>query len=220
MTRRLTAILSAAALVALGWVGCRAIAARRVAGEADRLAAVLRVAPDSRVADVGAGNGAFTRRFASRIVPSGHVFTTEIDAASVDALRSGVARAGLSNVTVIQARADATGLPAVCCDAAFLRGVYHHVTQPVETNRSLAEALRPQGRLAIIDFEPSWLLSVFFPVRDVPSNRGGHGVPPAVVIAELERAGLTLIDRHDDWPGGQYCLVFEKSGKSGDDVSR
>ena len=210
MTRRLIGIFIAAALVALGWVGYRAIAARRVAQEADRLAALLRVAPDSRVADVGAGNGAFTRRFASRVVPSGHVFATEIDAPGVDALRAGVARAGLANVTVIQARAEATALPAACCDAAFLRGVYHHITQPVETNRSLAEALRPHGRLAIIDFEPSWLLSVFFPVRDVPSNRGGHGVPPAVVIAELERAGLTLIERHDDWPGGQYCLAFQK----------
>jgi hypothetical protein len=44
----------------------------------------------------------------------------------------------------------------------------------------------------------------------VPSTRGGHGVPPEVVITELERAGLRLIERLDDWPGGQYCLVFHK----------
>ena len=203
-------ILIAAGVAALGWVGYRAIAARRVAQETDRLAEILRLGPDSRVADVGAGNGAFTRQFASRVVPSGHVFATEIDAAAVDALRTSVARAGLKNVTVIQAEPDATGLPVGCCNAAFLRGVYHHVTLPVETNLTLVEALRPQGRLAIIDFEPSWLLSVFIPVRDVPSNRGGHGVPPAVVITELERVGLTLIDRHNNWPGGQYCLVFQK----------
>jgi ubiquinone/menaquinone biosynthesis C-methylase UbiE len=212
MTRRLVTIgiLIAAGVVALGWFSYRAIAARRVAQETDRLAAILRLGPDSRVADVGAGNGAFSRELASRVVPSGHVFATEIDAGAVDALRTSVTRTGLKNVTVIQARPDATGLPDGCCDAAFLRGVYHHVTQPVETNLSLAEALRPQGRLAIIDFEPSWLLSLFVPVRDVPSNRGGHGVPPAVVVAELEHAGLTLIERIDEWPGGQYCLVFQK----------
>ena len=212
MTRRLvtTGLLIAAGVAALGWFSYRAITARRITQETDRLAEILRLGPDRRVADVGAGNGAFTRQFASRVVPSGQVFATEIDAAAVDALRTSVARDGLTNVTVIQARPDATGLPAGCCDAAFLRGVYHHVTQPVETNLSLAEALRPQGRLAIIDFEPSWLLSIFFPVRDVPSNRGGHGVPPAVVVTELERAGLTLSERHDDWPGGQYCLVFQK----------
>jgi ubiquinone/menaquinone biosynthesis C-methylase UbiE len=205
-----TVVLIVASLAGLGWIGYRVIAARRVAQETDRLAAILRLVSDSRVADVGAGNGAFTQALASRVVSSGHVFATEIDAAAVDALRESVARAGLTNVTVIQARADATELPASCCDAAFLRGVYHHITQPVETNRSLAEALRPQGRLAIIDFEPSWLLSAFFPVRDVPSNRGGHGIRPAVVITELEDAGLTLIARHNDWLGGQYCLVFQK----------
>jgi arsenite methyltransferase len=212
MSRRLvaTAILITAGVAALGWVGYRAFAARRVAQETDRLAEILRLAPDSRVADVGAGGGAFTRQLAARVVPSGHVYATEIDAAGVEALRSSVAGASLENVTVIQARTDATGLPAGCCDAAFLRGVYHHITQPVQTNLSLANALRPQGRLAIIDFEPSWLLSFFVPVRDVPGNRGGHGVPPSVVIAELERAGLTMTDRYDNWDGGQYCLVFQK----------
>jgi ubiquinone/menaquinone biosynthesis C-methylase UbiE len=214
MTRRLvtTALLIVAGVAALGWFSYRAITSRRVAQETDRLTAILRLGPESHVADVGAGNGAFTRQLASRVVPSGHVFATEIDAAAVDALRTRVARDGLKNVTVIQARPDATSLPAGCCDAAFLRGVYHHVTQPIDTNLSLAEALRPQGRLAIIDFEPSWLLSLFFPVRDVPSNRVGHGVPSAIVITELERAGLPLIERHDDWLGGQYCLVFQKGG--------
>jgi SAM-dependent methyltransferase len=212
MTRRLvtTGLLVAAGVAALGWFSYRAITARRVTQETDRLAAILRLGPDSRVADIGAGNGAFTRQLASRVVPSGHVFATEIDPAAVDALRTSVARDGLANVTVMQARPDATGLSPGCCDAAFLRGVYHHVTQPVGTNLSIAAALRPQGLLAIIDFEPSWLLSFFFPVHDVPTNRGGHGVPPAVVIAELKRAGLTLSEQHDDWPGGQYCLVFQK----------
>jgi SAM-dependent methyltransferase len=212
MTRRLVipGILIAAGVAAAGWVSYRAIAARRIVQETDRLAAVLRLGSDSRVADVGAGSGAFTRELASRVVPSGHVFATEIDADAVDNLRTSAARVGLKNVTIIQARSDATGLPVGCCDAAFLRGVYHHITQPVETNVSLAEALRPEGRLAIIDFEPSSLLSLFFPVRDVPGNRGGHGVPPAIVITELERAGLKLTERHEDWFGGQYCLVFQK----------
>jgi arsenite methyltransferase len=211
MTKRsvIPGIVIALGVAAAGWVSYRAIAARRVVQETERLTAVLRLRSDSRVADVGAGNGAFTRELAARVVPSGHVFATEIDADAVDDLRTSAARAGLKNITTIQARADATGLPVGCCDAAFLRGVYHHITQPVETNVSLAEALRPEGRLAVIDFEPSWLLSVFVPVRDVPGNRGGHGVPPAIVIIELERAGLKLIDRQD-WPRGQYCLIFQK----------
>lgn len=199
----------AAVAALVGWLGYRALEARQVAQETERLAAVLRLGPAMQVADVGAGGGAFTVALAARVVPQGHVFATEIDEESVESLRAKGASAGLENVTVIQARADSSALPAACCDAAFLRGVYHHITQPAETNASLREALRPGGRLAIIDFEPSWFLSTFFPVRDVAQNRGGHGVPPAVVVSELEQAGFALVERIDDWDRGQYCLVFQ-----------
>jgi len=97
-----------------------------------------------------------------------------------------------------------------CCDAILMRGVYHHVTRPVETNASLYHALPPGGRLAVVDFPPGWFLSTFFRVKGVPANRGGHGVPPDVVIAELEMAGFSLARRIDKWDGRLYCLVFQK----------
>jgi hypothetical protein len=110
---------------------------------------------------------------------------------------------------VIHADETSTNLPAACCDAIFLRGVYHHITKPAPTNQSLAAALRPQGRLAIIDFEPTWFLTTFFPVRGVPENRGGHGVPADVVMSEMTQVGLTLTTRLNEWSRGQYCLVFQ-----------
>jgi SAM-dependent methyltransferase len=193
-----------------GWLVYRAYQARGVAREAARLAGVLNLTPTSRVADVGAGSGAYSFELASRIVSAGHVIATEIDPDAVESIRDAAADAGLANVTVIQAAEASTNLPEGCCDAAFLRGVYHHITRPQETNASLLNALRPGGRLAIIDFEPSWFLSTFFPVEDVPANRGGHGVPPDVVARELTQAGFVLVTRIDDWPGGQYCLVVER----------
>jgi ubiquinone/menaquinone biosynthesis C-methylase UbiE len=204
-------MLVAAAAAAAGWFGYREWTVRRVSGETERLAAVLQLGPASQVADIGAGNGAFTVALASHVVSNGHVYATEIDEKTLDSLRATAANAGLENVTVIRARADSSALPVACCDAAFLRGVYHHITNPAETNASVRDALRAGGRLAIIDFEPSWFLSTFFPVRDVPVNRRGHGVPRGVVLAELERTGFTLVDEVKDWGRGQYCLVFEKA---------
>ena len=125
-------------------------------------------------------------------------------------IRNAAADAGVENLSVIRAAETSTNLPPGCCDAAFLRGVYHHITSPAETNASLLEAIRPGGTLAIIDFEPSWFLSTFFPVTGAPSDRGGHGVPPDVVVRELTQAGFVLVKRIEDWPGGQYCLVFQK----------
>jgi arsenite methyltransferase len=200
--------LALTAAATAGWFGYKTLAARRVTWETDRLAEVLALEPTSHIADVGAGGGAFSLELASRIVRRGHVFATEIDKEAVADIRANVSATGLKNVTVLRADEASSNLPTACCDANLLRGVYHHVTKPVETNRSLKDALRPGGRLAIVDFQPSWFLSTFFPVHGVPPSRGGHGVPAAVVMTEMRQAGFTLIDRRDDWTRGQYCLVF------------
>jgi SAM-dependent methyltransferase len=203
-------VLGISAAAVAGWLGYRAYQARGVSRETDRLAVALALEPTSRVADVGAGGGAYSQELASRIVAAGHVFATEIEDDAVASIRDAAADAGLGNLTAIRAAEGSTNLPPECCDAAFLRGVYHHLTRPAETNASVRNAIRPGGRLAIIDFEPSWFLSRLFPVGGVPPNRGGHGVPPDVVIRELEQAGFMLLSRLEDWPGGQYCLVFDR----------
>jgi hypothetical protein len=83
-----------------------------------------------------------------------------------------------SAAAAIKGSCNPTGLPEACCDAAFLRGVYHHLTEPTATAADLFMALRPIGDLAVIDFPPSRWLSIFFPTTGVPSNRGGHGIQP------------------------------------------
>ncbi len=65
-----------------------------------------------------------------------------------------VKKEGLNNVTVIEGAAAATNLPDACCDAVFLRHVYHHITEIDAFNKSLLASLKPGGRLAIIDFVP------------------------------------------------------------------
>jgi SAM-dependent methyltransferase len=64
-----------------------------------------------------------------------------------------VKKEGLTNVTVIEGAEAATNLPDACCDAIFLRNVYHHITAVDAFNRSLVASLKPGGRLAIIDLE-------------------------------------------------------------------
>lgn len=202
--------LTAAVTAIAGLLGYPVLAAHRVSLEANRLAEVLALGSTSRVGDVGAGDGAFSLELASRIVPRGHVFATEIADDALAGIRAKVSAAGIDNITVIRAADASSNLPRGCCDALFLRGVYHHLTKPAEMNQSLRDALLPAGRLAVIDFKPSRFFSLFFPVRGVPPNRGGHGVSPDVVVREVEGAGMRLLERFDAWPNGQYCLVFQK----------
>ena len=182
--------------------------------DADRLAAMLQIKPGMVVADVGAGSGWMTVIMGGLVGSKGHVFATEIDPRELGKIRSAVAAAHLDNVTVVQATASDTGLPANCCDAIILRRVYHHLTDPADTDRSLHQALRQGGQLAVLDFRPSILTGPWTP-KGLPPNREGHGIGPMTVTNELEHAGFAYVSMDDPWPGSSflsnYCLVFTKA---------
>jgi ubiquinone/menaquinone biosynthesis C-methylase UbiE len=209
--RRAQAIVGGSLLVLVGGgIGITRLIAASNHAEAADIALALRLSPGSSVADVGAGKGTFSIELARHVGPNGRVFATEVDETLLKKIQRAAEDAELTNVTTIEAGEAETSLPEGCCDAAFLRGVYHHLTQPETTNASLYRAIRPGGRLAIIDFRPSRWLSFFFPVEDAPANRGGHGVAPELVIDELTTAGFTLEQRIENWHKRNYCLVFRR----------
>src|SRR5688572_18956630 len=150
--------------------------------EVPQLVELLELKPGMAIGDVGAGFGAWTMRFSKWTGPAGRVYATDIGAPQLAALRETVKRDQLANVTVVEGAAASTNLPAGCCDAILVRDAYHHFTAPDEMIRSLAAALKPGGRLAIIDFPPRENSEVPAGVR---TNRRGHGVPPDVVEAEV-----------------------------------
>ncbi|HZO82526.1 MAG TPA: methyltransferase domain-containing protein [Candidatus Binataceae bacterium] len=215
--RRWTLSRAAAAhlCVAAAALAIAAAAAGCSSGDEDvgRLAELLAVRPGSVVADVGAGRGAMTLVMAGLVGPRGRVYSTEIDPAALAQIRSAARAAGLANVVVVKATASDTGLPARCCDAIFLSRVYHHLTDPADYNASLLRALRPGGRLAVLDFRPTILLWLWRP-KGLPANREGHGVDPIIVSSEMTHAGFEYIRMIDPWPGSwfisSYCLLFER----------
>jgi ubiquinone/menaquinone biosynthesis C-methylase UbiE len=211
-TTRLVVSLCAFAAITIG-LAAAARAASRFEREVDRLAELLGIGPGSRVADIGAGNGRFAIALASRVGPGGHVFATEIEASKREKIERAARDAGLANLTVVEALEDATGLPQACCDAIFLRGVYHHLTKPEPILGSLSHALRPGGRLAVIDFRPTRWLALWTP-KDVPADRGGHGVAPEIVRREAEAAGFEALsldeDWQNDWPIRRYAISFRR----------
>jgi precorrin-6B methylase 2 len=162
-----------------------------------KLAEVLELRPGMVVADVGAGSGAMATVMAKWLGPSGHVYATDIEPARLAEIRELAARENLHNVTVIEGAARSTTLPSRCCDAIFMRDVYHHLTYPEEINKSLLAALKSGGRLAIIDFEADEGSEL---PDGVAENRGGHGVPPSVVIKEVGASGLKYLTTISAWP--------------------
>ncbi len=177
------------------------------ADEIKRLSALMEWKPGTIVADIGAGDGSYAFAAAQLVGGSGKVFATEIDQAKLATLRSEATKRHLTNVIILESKEAETNLPAECCDAIFLRRVYHHLTKPAAFDAALLRSLKPGGRLAIIDFPPR---SGLEPVEGVPANRGGHGIPQKVVIDELISAGLLLVKTVNDWPADDYCVLFVK----------
>jgi precorrin-6B methylase 2 len=190
-----SAVLAAAAATTV------LLAQRSRRAEVSRLAELLAVGEGATVAEIGAGTGWLTVEVARRVGRSGRVYSTEISVDRLADIRRAAAAAGLSNVIVLEAGERATGLPSECCDAIFMRRVYHHLTAPSAILTSIYEALRPGGRLVIVDFRPDRLVGTVT----------GMGVDRAEVIRAATSSGFEVITA-DAWPGlDHYVVIFEKS---------
>ena len=202
--------LAIATLIAVPAYGqdpdARQIAQERRQAEKDvpQLAEVLQLKPGMTVADVGSGGGAFTVVF-GKWLGAGRVYATDVTERALRLTREYAKTEALTNVTVIEGAADRTNLPTDCCDAIFMRDVYHHITDVPAFNKSLFTSLKPGGRLAIIDFPPMPNSKVF---PGVPANRGGHGIRPNLIEEELTAAGFTHVSTTENWPRDEKTRLF------------
>jgi ubiquinone/menaquinone biosynthesis C-methylase UbiE len=197
-----SSVLLLAAFVSL----CSAISETEI----QRLARVMNWKAGQVIADVGAGEGEIGFAAATAVGETGKVYLTELDEEKVAALRKAATGKKTKNVEILAAAEKETKLPGNCCDAIVLRRVYHHFTAPNEMDASLLRSLRPGGLLAVIDFAPRKSLTESDPVKGVPSNRGGHGIPKKILVEELTAAGFRLEKSFDDWPEDGYCVLFRK----------
>ena len=187
LLKRASLVLFAAALAATAGL---AQTAQENAADAERLMRALEVRPGSVVGEVGAGAGELTLAMAKAVGESGRVFTNEVNQDRVRAIERAVEQAGLKHVTVVEGRPAATNFPAQCCDAIFMRNVYHHFGDPPAMNASLRESLKPGGRLAILDFSPP-------PGGEAPPGGRAadnhHGITAPTLEAELKAAGFEIV---------------------------
>lgn len=155
----------------------------------------LRIAYGSVVADIGPGAGWFTMHLAQRVGQTGIVYARDVQREMVEAVRRRVNRAGLNNVRPELAGGDDPRLPAGVLDAVSLIDVYQEINDPVAYLRTVARALKPNGRIGIVNYKP---------------GRGGPGpavrVERATVEADAKAAGLRII-AHENLPY-QLLLVL------------
>jgi ubiquinone/menaquinone biosynthesis C-methylase UbiE len=154
------------------------------------------------VADLGAGSGYFTRRFAEALGDTGKVYVIDIEPAALKHVEGSLIQMHRPfQAEFILARPDNPKIPAESVDLIFVCNTYHHLEDRSNYFRNIKSSLKPGGRIAIIDFyhdERSGELG--FPKR--------HLVPKEKTIEEMSEAGYTLMKEHT-FLSKQYFLEFK-----------
>ena len=159
---------------------------------------VIKVPPGATVADVGAGSGYFTERLSRLVGPGGRVYATDIQPGMLQLLEQRLARERLSNVTLILSQPDDPKLPEAAIDLALMVDVYHELGAPQTVLAHLRRALKPTGRLVLIEYkgeDPS--------IPILPS----HKMTVAQAKLEVEHEGFRLAAVDSSLPR-QHVLTF------------
>lgn len=187
------------------WVAKFEIESREVYAKRKEILDACKVKPGMAVADVGAGTGLFTLLFAKAVGPEGKVYAVDIAEKFVERVQSVSKEAGFKNVTGVVCRPDDVNLPAGSIDLAFICDTYHHFEYPLKTMASIHKALRPGGRVVVIDFRrvegesSDWVMS---------HVRAGQ----EVFTKEIESCGFKRVEE-PKLLKENYMLVFRKAGE-------
>lgn len=164
----------------------------------DEVVQSLNLKPGDVIADIGAGTGYFTRRFALAVSPGGKALGLEISPSRVQQMKEEAEKLALDTYQAVLVKPDDPGLKAGSVDVVFLCNAYHHIGNRVEYFQKLSGCLKKNGRVVIVDFYKK-PLPVGPPV--------GHKISRELVLEEFRAAGYHLIDEKDFLPY-QYYLEF------------
>jgi ubiquinone/menaquinone biosynthesis C-methylase UbiE len=160
----------------------------------------LKIKPGSTVADIGAGVGYTSLRMARRVGPKGTVLATDLQPEMLEMLQENARQARVKNVRPILATATDTKLPEGAVDLALMVDVYHECSDPKATLQGLRKALKPGGRLVLVEFRGE--------DPEVPI-KPEHKMTVAQVRREIEPQGFVFKETFEFLPW-QHIIVFEK----------
>ncbi len=171
--------------------------------------AALAIGEGSRVADVGAGSGYFTEYLSREVGVGGHVYAVDISERSLSQLRRLAEEDGLDNIEVIRGEIDDPRLPERSLDAILVVDAYHEMTEYEAMLSGMYGALKPGGRLVILDHIPD------DPSESRDQQTGSHELSIDIVEQEVSAAGFEILERDEQFTEsgrnhGQWLLVARR----------
>ena len=207
---RLTIAMAAAMLVVHIPLHAQQAQQASLTSEVSRLVELLELRSDSVVADVGAGSGEVAVEMARQLGPASRVYGTDVNAQRIAEIKDAATKAGLTNVVAFEGAPASTNLPDACCNALFVRYVYHHFADPPAMNASILRSLKPGGRFAVMDGPRNAKPGV--PPAERASGKT-HGVAEETVVEELKAAGFEIVTVVPEWPGNLFLVLARKPAR-------
>jgi predicted methyltransferase len=173
-------------------------ASREDEEQPERALDLIGITPGMIVADVGAGSGYMSMRLARRVGPRGKVYANDLQPSLLQILKSKLQQEHLSNVELVFGTEDDARLPASAIDLALLVDVYHEFSQPQRMLQSIRRALKPDGRLVLVEYRKE---DPGIPIAEL------HRMSVADARAEVEAEGFTFDKAIEQLPR-QHIIVF------------
>lgn len=180
------------------------IESREIFAQREEIVKACKVEKGMILADIGAGTGLFSRMFAKEVGPEGKVFAVDIAENFLEHIKLTSRSLGLRNIEPVLCSADSTMLEPESIDIAYICDTYHHFEFPQKTLASLYKALKPNGRVIVIDFKRIQGESSEWTMNHV---RAGQ----EVFEAEITAAGFQKIHEHKGMLKENYFVEFEKA---------
>ena len=160
----------------------------------------LAVQPGWTVCDLGAGNGYHSLELARRVGPEGSVLAVDIQPEMLAMLEERAQEAGIENVQLIEGLSHDPRLPDASCDLVLMVDVYHELYHPAHTLRALYRALKPGGRVVLVEYREE---DPTVPIKP------DHKMSKAQVNKELNANGFVLDEEFDELPW-QHVMFFKR----------
>jgi FkbM family methyltransferase len=176
---------------------------RQFEENSDLLLKNLNLKQGMQVADIGAGSGYYTSLMAKRI-GNGKVYAVDVEPQMILFLNERIKEEKLNNVVTVLGSETSVALPSSSIDMMLLVDVYHEFSFPYEMGLSMYNALKPNGRLVLVEFRAE---DETVPIKTI------HKMSEAQSVKELKAVGFRLEKNISNLPW-QHCMVFVKENSS------
>ena len=180
------------------------VESREIFAKRNEIVAACQVSPGITIADVGAGTGLFTRLLAKATGPNGKVVAVDIAQSFLDHTIDSCNSAQISNVTTQLCNQESCLLAPNSVDMVFVCDTYHHFEFPFKTTTSILKALKPDGKLILIDFNRIPGVSSDWALNHVRADR-------ETFEKEIGSCGFVRSETPDVGLKENYFIIFRKA---------